>query len=130
MAADKYLWKRDAKELTCSLLERVKKQDLSPAWRSVERDAVTAFNAYYGRYFQEGVQTSIGSAGEQGELLTLASNHYASLLRSIMNLTTQERITFDVDTENNDIESRDVAMISESILNAYFYERNFNLSLL
>jgi len=123
---NEYLWKKSADDIVATMPSFMSRHEKMDSWGEIEENAVKAFNGYYGKYFKNGTVTAMGSAGSQGELLTVSANHYASLVRNVISVITQERIVFDVHTENNDIESRDVAAIGESVLNHYFYNKNYN----
>jgi hypothetical protein len=125
MREDVYLWEQDSEDLAKVLFERVKKQHSYLKSTGVFDNAAKSMRFYYGQFYAGQYRNGLGSAGDQGELITTAVNQYRSLVRHSLDLTTQEQLVFDATSENNDPATRDAAILSESILNSYFYERDY-----
>ena len=119
------LWKKDGKELAEELLNRSRRQRDYLQASGIWENSVKAIRFYYGKFWDGSGSAGLGSAGEQGELITTAINHFASIVRHGLSITTEERLTFDATSENSDPETRDNAIISEAVLNHYFYTKSF-----
>lgn len=86
------------------------------------RSWARSYSAYYGKYFYND-GPGLGTAGEQGELVTLYVNHYRNILKHIYGMTTANKLVFDALSTNSDIECRNAAIVANSVLDYYFYEK-------
>lgn len=112
-----------ADELVAELKKKFEQLNLYGNTSGMHRRWRTAYNAYYSNYFQDNL--GVGSSGEQGEFATMHINHLRNIIQHIRNLSTQNRLVFDAMSNNSDIQSRNDAVVTNSVLDYYFYEKRF-----
>lgn len=78
----------------------------------------TAYNTYYG---QRGTHNAsyISAAGDKGELSFLMSNEYRNLIRHILVLGAQSRVSLETVTTNTDSESKSQAYVAKGLIEYY-----------
>lgn len=79
---------------------------------------------YYYRARVTGGQ--INPAGEQGELTTLAVNHYRNLLVHLETMTTQQKAAFEPKATNSDVKSQAQVILAAALLDYYMREKRMN----
>lgn len=85
-----------------------------------------AINTYSGRGADGNKDTSrLTPAGEQGELLSMTVNHFASLLQNATNLITSSRPAYKAIAANSDYSSLAQTQLADGLLE--FYDRNLQL---
>lgn len=82
-----------------------------------------SYNYYYGRMWRNTDGSRLGSAGEQGELMTMATNHFRNILLHTLAIVTQQRLVFDCQSESTDVNARNAAIVGNMVLDQQFYER-------
>jgi hypothetical protein len=80
--------------------------------------------SYYYRGRVTGAQ--INPAGEQGELTTLAVNHYRNLLVHLETMTTQQKAAFEPKATNSDVKSQSQVILAAALLDYYMREKKLN----
>lgn len=80
--------------------------------------------SYYYRGRVNGAQ--INPAGEQGELTTLAVNHYRNLLVHLETMTTQQKASFEPKATNSDVKSQAQVILSAALLDYYMRDKKMN----
>lgn len=125
MENDIYVFKKDEKDVVAELGRRVKDWTLFAGglgggkmhsrWKA-------AYRAYYGQY-NGGI--GLVSAGESEQLTEMYVNHLRNLILHIYNMTTQNRLVFDSLAQNSDVKSRNDAIVSNSVCDYYFYDKQF-----
>lgn len=118
-----YLFLRDTKELADQIDRQFKSWVSHKYSQEMRRVFKRAYESYYGMNF--GVFAQTGYTGEEDEYSTININHARSLIKNIMALTLQNKLTFDCIAENTDVQARNNAVIGESLLDQYFYEQRF-----
>lgn len=66
--------------------------------------------------------SSVTFTGEQGELVEFSDNHYRSLIKHTIVMTTGSRPAFDARARNNDYQSRAQAELSNGLIDYYMSE--------
>lgn len=79
---------------------------------------------YYYRARVNGGQ--INPAGEQGELTTLAVNHFRNLLVHLETMTTQQKAQFEPKATNADTKSQAQVILAAALLDYYMREKKLN----
>jgi hypothetical protein len=84
-----------------------------------------SYNAYFGGtpndYFQN--SSSVGSAGEQGELSMLTVNHYRNLIQHLLVMTTSSRPALNSQASNTDMKSKAQTILANGILDYYMRDK-------
>lgn len=80
-----------------------------------------AYDTYYG---QRGMHNAsfITASGEQGELSLLMADEYRNLLRHLLVLTTQNKISYECAAVNTDRESIEQTIVGKDVLDYYWRE--------
>jgi len=130
MALPKQIWNEKPDVILSYLEDHMRQIDQYLNRQDLKGIVSKSLNYYYNRYWQGDTSSKgLGSAGELGELVTTSANHYGSLVRHVVGMITQEKLVFDVTTENSEISTREKALIAEAVLNTYFYERGYEKEL-
>lgn len=122
-----YLFLNSADELVAELKRKFQKLNTYGTTSGMHRRWRTSYNAYYSNYYQDNL--GVGYAGEQGEFATMHVNHLRNIIQHIRNLSTQNRVVFDAMSNNSDIQSRNDAIITNDVLDYFFYEKRFETQL-
>lgn len=117
-----YRFKQDPKDMVDDLRATVNRWSVFASGTHMHGRWKEAYNAYYGNY---NGGTGLVSAGEKGELTRMYVNHLRNLIRHVYNMTTQNRLVFDALAQNSDVKSRNDAIVANSVLDYYFYDKRF-----
>ena len=85
-----------------------------------------SYNYAYGRMWRSNDGSRLGSAGEQGELMTMATNHFRNILLHTLAIVTQQRLVFDCQSESTDVNARNATIIGNMLLEQQFYEKQID----
>jgi hypothetical protein len=85
---------------------------------------IKSYRMYFGRHFTGGfANTSSGSeilaAGDEGELKLLTVNHYRNIIKHVHVMTTNQKPSFDVQSETTDSDALTQARLGSNILDSY-----------
>lgn len=78
-----------------------------------------AYNAYYGMVFSTMHGTE--KVGEQGEFTGISINELRSNIKSVISMTTQNRVVFDCVTTSTDVQAQNNVIIGNALLEQKFY---------
>jgi hypothetical protein len=85
--------------------------------------AVRSYNYAYGRMWRNTDGSRLGIAGDQGELMTMSTNHFRNLLLHTLAIITQQRLVFDCQSESTDVNARNATIVGNMVLEQQFYEK-------
>lgn len=74
-----------------------------------------SYNSFYG-------DTQIQDVGSQGQLKAIKVNHYASLIRNLISLVTNQKVAWQAMAANTDVESQSAAILATGLLD-YFMKQ-------
>lgn len=78
-----------------------------------------AYSAYYGLTFS--TMHSTEKIGEQGEFTGISINELRSNIKSVISMTTQNRVVFDCVTTSTDVQAQNNVIIGNALLEQKFY---------
>lgn len=89
-----------------------------------------SFNSYYGFYYSDPKAAyGLGTAGNQGELTSLAVNQYRNLMQHTIALFTQNKVSFDAVPISSDVKGRNAAIVANSLLEFVFEQPKYSTEL-
>lgn len=83
--------------------------------------------AYHGAYYTDGHEITF--SGEQGELASIAINHYRNLARHMLNMVTANRPSFQARCVNTDYKSQSQVYLAHGLLDYYMREKRLEVFL-
>lgn len=94
--------------------DRLRKEGRLELWRRAER-------TYYGQDANGGMANSaaVTFGGEQGEIVMIRVNHYASIVKGLLALAVSKRPSYEPRATNTDAESAQAVTLCRSLLEAY-----------
>lgn len=126
MSEKTYFAAREGAELAHDLTHRLGEWSSTVTRNGLKRKWYKSYRLYYGRHwkidnwFQD---SDILRLGDEGELAAFAVNHYRSLIKHILVLTTNQKPSFDVRAINSDLKSLQQAKLANNILESYLKEK-------
>jgi hypothetical protein len=122
--SQKYMFLKDSAEFAADLNARFKTWVGQPLFQQMRLQFMAAYQMYYGEQLGG---LNAGYMGEQNEYSAININHARSLIKSIMALALQNRISFNCSPSNTDVASRNNAIVGESVLEQFFYEKRYEM---
>lgn len=102
-------------ELLNTLKQRIDNFDDHVQNSGMMAELKQSYTAFYG-------DTQIRDAGSQGQLKTIKINHYASLIRNLISLVTNQKVSWQAVAANTDVESQSAAILATGLLD-YFMKQ-------
>lgn len=115
----------DEAEETVSYLELKSTQWFNTLVQNDYLDKIKrSWQSYHGAYYTEGGNShEIQFAGEQGELVNLAVNHYRNIAQNMLTMVTSTRPSFQARSVNTDYRSQVQTMLANGLLDYYMREK-------
>lgn len=120
----RYMFLMDSADFAAELNVRFKTWIGHPLSQQFRAQFCNAYQMYYGEQLG-GYGT--GYIGEQQEYSAININHARSLIKSIMALALQNRLSFNCSPSNTDVATRNNAIVAESVLEQFFYEKRYEM---
>lgn len=120
-----YLFLKSDTELATEISKRFTLWSSHTSLQHHKQQFIKAYEMYYGEQLRNGY--SIGYGGEQDEYSLLNVNHSRSIIKNIIALTLQNKVTFNCAPTNSDFETRNNAITAESVLEHFFQEKRFEV---
>jgi hypothetical protein len=86
-----------------------------------------SWQSYHGAYYEDG--HAISFAGESGELVNFAVNHYRNIASHMLTLTTSNRPSFQARSVNTDYRSQVETVLANGLLEYYMREKRLEENL-
>lgn len=120
----------DPRDIVTDVLDRYRKVSYFLNNRGIMSRWVKSFNSYYGFYYSDPKSNyGLGSAGPQGELVTVAVNQFRNLIQHTLALFTQNKVAFDVIPITSDVEGRNASIVGSSTLEYIFEQTKYSQEL-
>lgn len=123
---DSYFAKLPAEELQGALQDKVREWSAALNKTGLQRKWWKSYRTYYNRNFSKNMgplDTEISRLGDKGELAAFQVNHYASILKHIHVMATNQNPSFDARAINSDAASLQQAKMANNILDAYMRDK-------
>jgi len=124
---DSYFASSKSEDLCSYLSDHTKnfRQEMSACglWDRMIESHRFYYGYHWSGYGTGGSTSFIGRTGVQGQLKLLAVNHYRNLLTHMLNMTVNQKPSFDPRAINSDLASLRQARIGGSILDGYLQEK-------
>lgn len=106
-------------EITEELMKRVSSYDEHLVNSGILGELRDSYKSFYG-------DTKIRDAGTQGELKSIKINHYASLIRNLVSLVTNNKPAWQPIASNTDSASQSSAILAVGLLDFYMKDRRLD----
>lgn len=106
-------------EVILELMKRVTSFDDYLVSSGLIADLRDSYKAFYG-------DTKIRDAGTQGELKSISINHYASLIRNLVSLVSNNKPAWQPIASNSDSSSQSSAILASGLLDFYMKDRRLD----
>lgn len=119
MQLNEYWANLPADELLNALKTRVDRFDDHLDTSGMMNQLKQSYSAFYG-------DTQIQDAGSQGQLKAIKINHYASLVRNLNSLVTNQKVSWQAVAANTDVESQSAAILATGLLDYFMKEERLD----
>jgi len=123
---NKYFAQKDGEELAQHLGDNFRSWREGMGTQGDESTLAKAYRYYYGQQTQKSYSfdgKSVHKAGDDGELSVYSTNHYRSIVRNILAMTTSHKPSFDARAINTDLETLQRAKLGSQIVDYYMHHK-------
>lgn len=118
-----YWFLKDTEDLAQEINDRFKTWGAHKLSSNLMTLFMKAYKAYYGDAWY--TLYSTGTTGEQDEYSTININHLRSVVKAVLAMTTQNKLTFDCTSTSTDVQARNNVVVANAVLNQFFYKYRF-----
>lgn len=121
---NQYFAKKEAQDAASVLLKKAEYWSKGIITTNYLNRCKRSWYAYNGSYFDQNSDThQVLFAGEQGELVQIAINHYRNIGTHLLNITTANRPAMEANATNSDYKSLSQTILANGLLDYYMTEK-------